>query len=96
MTLFRCITGEAFNEIMWDAARERSLTFQCNQKEQNYEEINKIGVNGCGNTIMAKAYFISFCMIGAFIFLNMFIAIILEGFDNVQQEEKMRINEIPI
>ena len=29
LTLFRCSTGEAFNEIMWGLAQERSIEFQC-------------------------------------------------------------------
>jgi hypothetical protein len=41
------------------------------------------GIKGCGNSV-AKAYFISFMLIVSIIFLNMFIAIILEGFSASQ------------
>jgi hypothetical protein len=47
----------------------------------------------CGSSAAATAYFVSFMVLGAFIFLNMFIAIILEGFEYSQQEEEMRIND---
>lgn len=47
----------------------------------------------CGSKVTAQAYFVSFQIIGSFVFLNMFIAIILEGFEKVQQEEKMRITD---
>ena len=50
------------------------------------------GIKGCGNPV-AKAYFISFMLIVSIIFLNMFIAIILEGFSASQQEEMARIKE---
>jgi len=38
----------------------------------------------CGNRFTAQTYFVSFQIIGSFVFLNMFIAIILEGFEKVQ------------
>jgi hypothetical protein len=35
----------------------------------------------CGNQMLAYGYFISFMIIVSFIFLNLFIAIILESFN---------------
>jgi hypothetical protein len=62
-------------------------------EEPTYEQIKADGVHMCGNAVAATAFFTSFMVLGAVIFLNMFIAIILEGFEYSQQEESMRIND---
>ena len=82
LLLIRISTGEAWNDIMFDCARERGITFQC-VNDPSYEEIIANGgePNGCGSQVSAFLYFISFMVIVSFIFLNLFIAIILEGFN---------------
>ena len=92
LTLFRMSTGEAWNDIMFDCARERSIIFDC-VSEQSFEEMERDGINGCGQKGPAIFYFLSFMLIVSFIFLNLFIAIILEGFSKSQQEEDIRIKE---
>lgn len=39
---------------------------------------------GCGNPIVSYVFFISFVVIISLVFLNLFVAIILEGFDDIQ------------
>lgn len=46
----------------------------------------------CGSPV-GQFYFISFMLIVSIIFLNMFIAIILEGFGESQQDEVARIKD---
>ena len=48
--------------------------------DPDYDEIQKNGgvPNGCG-TDFAIVFFVSFLLIVTFVFLNLFIAIILEG-----------------
>lgn len=53
-------------------------------------------VNGCGSPLAAYIYFISFMIVVPFIFLNLFIAIILEGFTNSSKTESMRIHDSDI
>ena len=77
LTLFRMSTGEDWQEIMYDCARKRSILFQC-VDNQAYEEQQRDGINGCGTPI-AYIYFISYMLVVSLIFLNLFIAIILEG-----------------
>ena len=84
------ITGESWNEIMWDCTRQRSILFQC---DHFFDWSKK--VNGCGSK-WGKAYFVTFMVFGSIIFLNMFIAIILEGFGESQQDEKNRVQESTI
>jgi len=80
ITLFRMSTGESWNMIMYDCARARSITFDCKAK-QTYEEMQSDGVQGCGSPGKAYTFFISFMVVVSFIFLNLFIAIILESFN---------------
>jgi len=54
-------------------------------KENNFERLE------CGNKYVAYLYFISFMVIVSFIFLNLFIAIILESFNTTQNEEGLKI-----
>jgi hypothetical protein len=42
---------------------------------------------------MGLFYFVSFQITGAYIILNLFIAIILESYQKVELEEAMRIND---
>jgi hypothetical protein len=44
LTLFRMTTGEAWNEIMWDCRRQRSILFQCDEGEQTFAKISTVGI----------------------------------------------------
>lgn len=50
------------------------------------------GIQGCGTT-GAYWYFISFMLIVSLVFLNLFMAIILEGFAASATEQSIRIDE---
>ena len=67
--------------LMYDCARTQSITYSC-EALQTYEELQRDGVQGCGSPIAAYIYFISFMVMVSFIFLNLFIAIILESFNS--------------
>jgi hypothetical protein len=49
-------------------------------------------VKGCGNTA-AIPFFITFMVMVSITFMNMFIAIILEGFDEYHEEESNRVSQ---
>lgn len=91
-------TGESWQAIMYDASRGKSITFECLDsptyddfaKDKNGDVIDT-EVNGCGNKLFAYIYFISFMVIVSFIFLNLFIAIILESFDTSKDEEGLQV-----
>ena len=90
ITLFRMATGESWHALMYDCARQRSIVFDC-LESQDYYSVKKYGRQECGNPLAAHAYFISFMLIVSFIFLNLFIAIILESFNTSQHEEGLKI-----
>lgn len=76
----RCSTGEGWNAVMMDAGRQRSILFQCNPDADYYSILaNGMQTDGCGNTA-AVPYFYSFTLIVSQIFLNLFIAIIIDSF----------------
>eukprot|EP00899_Mesostigma_viride_P023937 jgi/Mesvir1/4728/Mv10005-RA.3 len=74
LTLARISTGESWHEIMFSLMVRPP---HCGDKGPN----NDPEANKCGNVYFPPVYFISFVIFGCFIFLNMFIAVILESFD---------------
>ena len=86
MTLVRCSTGEAWNSIMFDASHGRSILYQCNE-EETFETIvadgrdptDTYGPKGCG-TGLSLAFHLLFQIIVSQVFLNLFIAIIIDAF----------------
>ena len=76
----RCSTGEAWNSVMMDAARPRSILFQCNPEADYYSILaNNMQTDGCGSDV-SLLYFQSFSLLVSQIFLNLFIAIIIDSF----------------
>lgn len=76
---------------MYDAARSESILFSCVEK-QNYEEKMRDGLQGCGNSA-SYFFFVAFILIVSLVFLNLFIAIILEGFAASATEQNIRVGE---
>jgi len=69
LTLIRCITGEAYNSIMWDL------------------------VSLGGGYKLAVLYFATFFLFGAFIVLNLFIAVVIEAFSTVVSRDDFKVSE---
>lgn len=91
LSLLRYQTGENWNNVMTDIAIPKMITNQCDENP-TYESIMANGgqPNGCGTSI-SYIYFILFQIIVNFIFLNLFIAVILNGFSNSNEEEGFEI-----
>ncbi|CEM06448.1 unnamed protein product [Vitrella brassicaformis CCMP3155] len=73
MTLFRMATGEAWNDLMHDCFTRKD----CNAFD---------GKADCGSTTFAIIYFSSFTLLGSFMFINLFIAVILENFSDIADD----------
>lgn len=87
LTVIRCATGEAWNDIMVALMDQRSILYQCIDYP-TYQDIldnNGEGV-ACGSYWASLAFFLSFQLFVCQIFLNLFIAIILDGFDDSKQD----------
>lgn len=87
LTLFRMSTGESWHLLMYDCARPRSIIFDC-EESPTYEQMLPLvdgmlsNPKGCGSRGTSYLYFMSFMIIVSFVFLNLFIAIILESFNS--------------
>lgn len=78
---------------MHDTVRQRSEHFDC-LYNPTYSDIQANGgePNGCGNNF-GYFYFCSFVIIVSFVYLNLFIAIILQGFSDTNERANLKINE---
>lgn len=88
LTLLRCSTGEAWNSVMMDTTRQKSIFFQCNDEEDfSYADFIANGnkTQQCG-TKYAVIFFLGYFLMVPLIFLNLFIAIILEGFEQTSSK----------
>lgn len=82
--LFRLMTSAGWNDVL------ESLMIQPPDCDQNYQNMS----NGdCGHPLLAITYFTSFIIISYMIVINMYIAIILENFNQAHQEEEIGIVE---
>lgn len=89
----RNATGEAWDSIMFDCMRTRSITNQCDPNADYYSwKNNGEVVNGCGSMI-SVLFFYSFTVIVSQIFLNLFIAIIIDSFLGQSQAYGMPVNQ---
>ena len=93
LTLFRVSTGDNWELLMNDYARPYSLDFHC-QQDPSYDDYaaNGFTTQGCG-TAFSYFYFVTFMLIVTLIFLNLFVAIILEGFESTSEIEEQRVSE---
>jgi hypothetical protein len=99
LTLFRMATGESWQAIMFDCARPRSILFDCHpdpQFEDFFDENGELDTPGCGNKFQATLFFTVFMFVVSFIFLNLFIAIILESFESSMDDERLQVGESTI
>uniref|UniRef100_A0A8C3JSD4 Voltage-dependent L-type calcium channel subunit alpha n=1 Tax=Calidris pygmaea TaxID=425635 RepID=A0A8C3JSD4_9CHAR len=77
LLLFRCATGEAWQEILLDCSYGK----QCDP-ESDFAEGEEYT---CG-TGFAYFYFISFYMLCAFLIINLFVAVIMDNFDYLTRD----------
>ncbi|KAK9514663.1 hypothetical protein VZT92_025364 [Zoarces viviparus] len=77
LLLFRCATGEAWQEIML-----ASLPGKRCDPESDYGPGEEFS---CGSNI-AIVYFISFFMLCAFLIINLFVAVIMDNFDYLTRD----------
>jgi hypothetical protein len=84
-------TGEGWNEMMKDTLRQKEVNFDCDNSP-TYHSIMKNGgnPNGCGTPI-SYLFFVLFQLIVSIIFLNLFVAVILNGFTNSNEEEGIEV-----
>ncbi|GMF20747.1 unnamed protein product [Phytophthora lilii] len=88
ITLIRCATGEKWNDLMHELATTDNCVDdpEYNPKMCGFADFEGcIPLDGCGSPV-AFLYFCSFTMLITYILLNIFIAVILEGFANEKDQ----------
>uniref|UniRef100_A0A3Q3JX53 Voltage-dependent L-type calcium channel subunit alpha n=1 Tax=Monopterus albus TaxID=43700 RepID=A0A3Q3JX53_MONAL len=78
LLLFRCATGEAWQEIMLACSPNRPC-------EKGSTSDNSTSSEDCGSQF-AIIYFVSFYMLCAFLIINLFVAVIMDNFDYLTRD----------
>ncbi|CAJ1054871.1 voltage-dependent L-type calcium channel subunit alpha-1C isoform X3 [Xyrichtys novacula] len=78
LLLFRCATGEAWQEIMLACSPNRPC-------EKGSTNENNQANEDCGSQF-AIIYFVSFYMLCAFLIINLFVAVIMDNFDYLTRD----------
>ncbi|KAM8973326.1 voltage-dependent L-type calcium channel subunit alpha-1C isoform 2-T2 [Pelodytes ibericus] len=79
LLLFRCATGEAWQEIMLACLPYK----RCDPESETHH--SNEGEFSCGSSF-AVFYFISFYMLCAFLIINLFVAVIMDNFDYLTRD----------
>ena len=85
--LFRCITGEAWNDIMNDLTNIDN----CNSN-QTYADIQSKGIQGCGSWY-SYVYFITYMILLRMIIMNLTVAAVINGLQSARKETIGAVNK---
>ena len=93
LTLIIVMTGEGWYEIMHGLWRQKSVDFECIQEPTYLDFVNNnYQTIGCGyNSAILFFFMYIFCV--SMVLLNLFIAVTLQGFNDVQQADNCRITD---
>jgi hypothetical protein len=83
LLVFRVSTGEEWHKIMYDTVNDRP---NCTTDAQSAKDLDRDGPRGCG-TFMGYPFFITFTSFVSIVILNIIIAVILEGFQAMEEVE---------
>jgi len=102
LLLLRFMTGEDWNSFMHGLMAERDIPCDFNPvydetspwclHESHYPNCREI--NGCEADASAYAYFFSFIIIVSFVILNMFVAVVLQAFEESNEGELLAPAEL--
>ena len=78
LVLFRCATGEVWQEIMMSCIKSPDTACDDNSDEAGNPD-------GCGSRL-AYPYFVTFFVMTSFLILNLFVAVIMDNFDYLTRD----------
>jgi len=89
------MTGEGWYQILLDLSKQRQVDYNCNNDGFDYERYknNKFETYGCGNAGLATSFISLYIIIVTLIMLNLFIAVTLQGFYDIQRTNQSWIND---
>ena len=82
LLIFRLMTAAGWNDVL------EPLLIQPPDCDPNYKGMSN---GNCGNDWIAVCYFSSFIIIIFLVLINMYVAVILENYNNVMEQEKIGI-----
>jgi hypothetical protein len=89
LTLLRCATGEAWNEIMHDLAAQPEGCVNGAAWEQGVCGFDNsegcAGLRGCGSPTIAYFYFVTYQLVMGLVFLNLFATVVIDGFSRCSE-----------
>lgn len=87
------MTGEGWYEFMSNLGRQREVDFPC-IVDPTYDDYknNDFNTIGCGKPI-SKPFFIIYVILVSLILVNLFIAVTLQGFNDVSSQDSCRITD---
>jgi len=87
-------TGEQWNTVMHSTAQEFSILHQCIESPTYYHYVrNGFKTIGCGSNLYSFSFFYSYYITVQLIFVCLFIAIMLDAYNEALIEDKGVINE---
>jgi hypothetical protein len=95
LMLMRSATGENWNGVMYELANNEEcgeVVYNANVCGFNSDVHNCVPLNGCGSPA-AYVYYTTFTLFVTYVFLNLFIAVILEASEISADEEKDALSE---
>ena len=92
LTLFVVATGDSWCFVMQCFALQTTPAMQCIVSPTYQDMVAAGGTIGCGNPELATAYFLSYMFIVNLIFLKIFIAIILDGYNSTRIQDERLFN----
>lgn len=84
LLLFRLMTGAGWNDIL------NPLLIQPPDCDLSY---HNLPYGNCGNPTLATLYLVSFIVLSSMIVINMYIAVLLENFNQAHHEEELGLGE---
>lgn len=92
LTLIRVATGEGWNDLMNALGKPKSYLHDC-EPVFSWKDYKEAGEPlACGDYKITYAYFGSYLVLITLIFLNLFIAIILNGYFDTRDQEGQVLN----
>ncbi|KAH8045503.1 hypothetical protein JL722_14192 [Aureococcus anophagefferens] len=97
LSLLRFATGENWNGFMHDVARRPAHCADDPEYDDDVCAFNGdapgcVPVDGCGSTLIYP-YLLSFSIVVAFVFVNLFIGVVLEGFNSADADDDLMISD---
>ena len=82
--VFRVLTLDNWHYLLHDSTTEPPFCTRTGGDEWH---------NDCGNKVLARIYYMSFYIVGVYVFINLILAVILDNFGHIFSEHSFCLNE---